>query len=177
MAIRKLRYDGDPILAKRASEVEEINDRIKELVDDMFETMYKYNGVGLAAPQVGVSRRVLVIDTEEPGEKMAMINPEIIEFGKKTEWMHEGCLSFPGLSAKVLRHTFVKAKALDKNGKEFTVEAVGLLAQAIQHEVDHLNGIVFTDLADPDSYYVYDEDGKKVKATYNKELHKITRSE
>jgi peptide deformylase len=142
MAIRQIRYVEDPILRKVAREVTEINERIKTLLEDMVETMYEYDGVGLAAPQVGILRRVIVIDVGEGPIKM--INPEIIE--QEGEIVDtEGCLSIPNKSGTVKRPEKVKVKYLDENGVERILEGTGLLARAICHEVDHLNGILFID--------------------------------
>lgn len=142
MAIRQIRYAGDPILRKVSREVTEINDRIKTLLEDMVETMYEYDGVGLAAPQVGILRRVVVIDVGEGPIKM--INPEIIEQEGESIDI-EGCLSIPNRSGTVKRPEKVKVRYLDENGVEKTLEGTGLLARAICHEVDHLNGILFVD--------------------------------
>jgi len=142
MAIRQLRYVGDPILRKVSREVTEINDRIKTLLEDMVETMYEYDGVGLAAPQVGILRRVVVIDVGEGPIKM--INPEILEQdGENVD--AEGCLSIPNRSGTVKRPERVKVKYLDENGEEKILEGTGLLARAICHEIDHLNGTLFID--------------------------------
>lgn len=142
MAIRQIRYAGDPILRKVSREVTEINDRIKTLLEDMVETMYEYDGVGLAAPQVGILRRVVVIDVGEGPIKM--INPEIIEQEGESVDI-EGCLSIPNRSGTVKRPEKVEVRYLDENGVEKTLEGTGLLARAICHEVDHLNGILFVD--------------------------------
>lgn len=145
MAIRIIRQEGDEILRKISRPVEVIDDKIKELIADMLDTMHKQDGVGLAAVQVGVLKRVIVIDTYEEEKSIhVFINPEIIEIKGERE-VEEGCLSFPNKFAKVIRPEKVKIKALDQNGKEITLTATGLLAQAICHEIDHLNGIVFID--------------------------------
>ena len=142
MAIRQLRYSEDPILRKKSREITEINDRIKTLVEDMAETMYENEGVGLAGPQVGVLRRVVVIDIGE--ELLKLINPEIVEFeGENIDI--EGCLSVPGVSGKVKRPENVKIKYMDIDGNEKELEGNGLLARAMCHEIDHLNGILFID--------------------------------
>ncbi|NLY67518.1 MAG: peptide deformylase [Tissierellia bacterium] len=142
MAIRQLRYIGDPILRKRSREVTEINDRIKTLLDDMLDTMYEHEGVGLAAPQVGILRRAVVIDIGEGPIKL--INPEIIyEEGELIDV--EGCLSIPNKAGTVKRPERVKVKYLDENGEEKIIEGTGLLAKALCHEVDHLDGILFID--------------------------------
>lgn len=158
MAIRKLRYEGDEILKKKSREVEEINDKLQELIDDMIETMHKYNGVGLAAVQVGILKRLLVIDLYDDTGVIVMINPVIIKTKGEQE-VDEGCLSFPNKFAKVVRPKEVVAEYTDRTGKRMRVKAKDLLAQAICHEVDHLNGEVFVDkilpgtmeYAEPDS--------------------------
>ena len=146
MAIRNLRYEGDPILRKTSKEVKEITPKIVELIDDMLETMYEANGVGLAAPQVGVRKRVVVIDVED-GNQYVLINPEILETsGSQTG--QEGCLSVPGKCGQVTRADHVKAKALNENMEEYVIEADGLLARCILHECDHLDGKLYVDLVE-----------------------------
>ncbi len=145
MAIRNIVKDGDEILRKVCRPVTEITPRILELLDDMVETMHKANGVGLAAPQVAVLRRICVVETE-PGEVIELINPEIIKrTGEQQEL--EGCLSVPGRSGLTKRPMTVTVKALDRNGNEFTVTGSGLKARAFCHEIDHLDGVLFTDNA------------------------------
>ncbi|MCF6466433.1 peptide deformylase [Clostridium sp. Cult2] len=142
MAIRQIRYEGDPILRKTSREVTEVNERIKVLLEDMIDTMYENEGVGLAAPQVGVLRRVIVIDIGEGPIKL--INPEILE--KEGEYIDvEGCLSVPNRAGTVKRPERVKVKYLDEFGQEKIIEGTGLLAKALCHEIDHLNGILFID--------------------------------
>ncbi|MGM0599004.1 MAG: peptide deformylase [Candidatus Rifleibacteriota bacterium] len=141
MVYRVLHYGESP-LRKESEEISEINEEIEKLVEDMFETMYDSNGVGLAAPQVGKNIRLCVIDTGD--DPLIFINPEIIKkSGKEVD--DEGCLSLPGLSEKVARATTVVARATDIDGSEFEIEAEGLLARAIQHELDHLDGVLFID--------------------------------
>ncbi|MBC8590454.1 peptide deformylase [Wansuia hejianensis] len=142
MALRTIRLDGDPILRKTSKNIDNINDRIKTLLNDMVETMVEANGVGLAAPQVGILRRAVVIDIGDGVIKM--INPEIIE-QKGSDVDVEGCLSIPGKSGTVKRPLSVKVKFLNENGEEQILEGTGLLARAICHEIDHLNGILYTD--------------------------------
>lgn len=142
MAIRNIRTVGDELLRKKSKPVNEINDRLLTLVNDMIDTMYHADGVGLAAPQVGILKRVVVIDVGDG--PIVLINPEIIE----TEGQYldeEGCLSIPGRQGKVLRPRKVKAKALNEKGEEFIIEGEDLLARAICHEVDHLEGVLFID--------------------------------
>lgn len=143
MAIRKIREMGDPVLTKRCKEVTEITPRIQELIDDMFETLYEANGVGLAAPQVGILKRIVVIDVtgEDP---ILMINPKIIETSGEQEG-YEGCLSVPGKSGYVTRPNYVKALAYDENMEPFEIEGTELLARAICHELDHLDGHLYVE--------------------------------
>lgn len=141
MAIRQIRYKDDEILSKKCKEVKVFDKKLWILLDDMYETMKQANGVGLAAPQVGIMKRVVTIDIGDG--KIEMINPEITETSG-SQIGSEGCLSFPGLFGEVERPDYVKAKAYDRNGNEFIVEGNGLLARAICHECDHLDGIVFT---------------------------------
>lgn len=144
MAIRNLRYDGDEILKKKSREVENIDDKLQILIDDMIETMHKYNGVGLAAVQVGILKRVIVIDLYDDKGPIVLINPVIIKTKGEQE-VEEGCLSFPNQFAKVKRPAEVVAEYTNRDGKRMKVKAKELLAQAICHEVDHLNGEIFMD--------------------------------
>lgn len=142
MGLREIRTDEDPILRKQSKEITVINDRIKILLEDMEETMIAANGVGLAAPQIGVLRRIVTIDVGEG--VMKIINPEILEV--KGEVIDiEGCLSILGKSGTVKRPQWVKLKYLNEHGEEIIIEGTDLLARAICHEVDHLNGILYTD--------------------------------
>ena len=144
MAIRNLRLEGDEILKKKSREVEVIDDKLQVLIDDMIETMHKYNGVGLAAVQVGILKRVITIDLYDDKGPIVLINPVILKTKGEQE-VDEGCLSFPNQFAKVIRPAEVTAEYTDRNGKKMKVKAKELLAQAICHEVDHLNGEVFVD--------------------------------
>lgn len=143
MAIRNIREIGEEVLTKRCKEVTEMTPRVRELIEDMLETMYEANGVGLAAPQVGVLKRVVVIDVtgEDPH---IFINPRIVESsGEQTG--QEGCLSVPGKSGQVTRPNYVKVAALDVNMKPFELEGTELLARAICHELDHLDGHLYVE--------------------------------
>ncbi|MBO6007075.1 MAG: peptide deformylase [Lachnospiraceae bacterium] len=143
MALRNIREFGDPVLNKVCIEVKEMTERNKQLIDDMFETMYDANGVGLAAPQVGVLKRIVVIDTtgEDP---IVLINPRIVEQdGEQTGY--EGCLSLPGKTGIVTRPQHVKAVALDRDMNPIEIEGEGLLARAICHELEHLEGHLYTE--------------------------------
>lgn len=145
MAIRTIREEGDEILKKISRPVEEIDEKIQILINDMLETMHKYNGVGLAAVQVGVLKRIIVIHTDyEKEEPIILINPEI-KMEKGEQIVDEGCLSFPNKFAKVVRPEEVTIEALDRNGKKIKLNGKSLLAQALCHEIDHLNGQVFVD--------------------------------
>lgn len=148
MAIRKIRTDEDLILRKKSKVVSNYSDRLKVLVDDMYETMDVAYGVGLAAPQVGILKRVIVIDNrdEENGKRFYMINPEIIE-KEGVEVGMEGCLSVPGKQGTVERSKDIKVRYNDLSGEEKILEAEDFLARIIQHEIDHLDGILYTDKA------------------------------
>lgn len=160
MAIRNLRLEGDEILKKKSREVEVIDEKIQTLIDDMIETMHKYNGVGLAAVQVGILKRVIVIDLYDDKGPIVLINPVIIKTKGKQE-VDEGCLSFPNQFAKVIRPEEVVAEYTNREGKKMKVKAKDLLAQAICHEVDHLNGEVFMDKIIPGTLeYIEPEKGE-----------------
>ncbi len=156
MGIRNIRTLGDPILTKTCKPVKMITPRTRLLIEDMFDTMYEANGVGLAAPQVGVLKRIVVIDTtgENP---LVMINPRILEVSG-TQTGGEGCLSVPGKTGTVTRPNYVKAAALNENMQEYEIEATELLARAICHELDHLDGKLYVEkvegpLMDTEEYY------------------------
>ena len=146
MALRQIRVDGDEILRKKCKEVKEMTERTRILIDDMFETMYEANGVGLAAPQVGILKRLVVIDVDYE-TPLVLINPVIIEReGEQTG--DEGCLSLPGLAATVTRPERVVCRCLNEDMEEIEIEGEGLLARAICHELDHLEGILYKDVAE-----------------------------
>ncbi|MBQ3913572.1 MAG: peptide deformylase [Lachnospiraceae bacterium] len=150
MALRNIRKEGDPILNKKCKEVTEMTARNRELIEDMIDTMYEANGVGLAAPQVGVLKRIVVIDVSEEGDSpIVLINPVITEAdGEQTG--PEGCLSVPGKSGVVTRANHVKVKALDIDMQPFELEGTELLARAVQHELDHLEGVLYTSKVEGD---------------------------
>lgn len=161
MAIRQIRQEGDEILKKKSREVEVIDDKIQELIDDMIETMHKFNGVGLAAVQVGVLKRVVVIDLYDDNGVLVLINPEIKK-EKGEQEVEEGCLSFPNQFAKIIRPMEVTVEALDRDGKKIKVKGKELLAQAMSHELDHLNGELFIDKIIPGTLeYIEPEDNSK----------------
>lgn len=155
MAIRKIVKVGDEILTKKARVVDQYDKKLATLIEDMFDTMYEAEGVGLAAPQVGMLKRIVVIDVGEG--KVEMVNPVIVkEAGEQT--CKEGCLSVPGLTGDVTRPEKVKVKAKDRKGKDVEYEAEGLFAVCICHELDHLEGILFKDKAEK----LYDEDDQEI---------------
>ena len=150
MGIRKIRLEGDPILRKQCKPIDKMTPRLEQLIDDMFDTMYEANGVGLAAPQVGIVKRIVVIDIGDKNP-LTLINPEIIETsGEQTG--DEGCLSLPGKVGQVTRPMRVVCKALDRDMNEITVTGEGLLARAICHEADHLDGILYKDKVEDGLY-------------------------
>lgn len=142
MALRTIRIQGDPVLTKTCKEVKEVNEKVTTLIDDMLETMYEANGVGLAAPQVGILKRIVVMDVGEG--PIVMINPEIMESsGEQTG--DEGCLSLPGKAGKVTRPNYVKARFQDEDLAWCEIEGTELLARCICHELDHLDGHMYTE--------------------------------
>lgn len=169
MAIRKILLypEHSDVLTTECDRVDEVDDEIRQLVDDLAETMYDAPGIGLAAPQVGVTKRVTVVDIsgpDNPGENLhVLINPEIVERdGKQTR--EEGCLSFPGLYGDVVRSEWVKVEALGRDGEPYEVEAEGLLAVAFQHEIDHLDGVLFWDRMTPLKRRMARKEYKKIRA-------------
>lgn len=150
MGIRQLRYDGDEILRKKSKEVEVIDDRIRSLLNDMDETMHSLNGVGISAVQVGILKRLVVVDINYDGSpSLKLINPVIVKQKGEQICEKEGCLSFPNQYAKVIRPAEITVKALDENGKPITIKAKDLLAECLCHEIDHLDGILFIDKMEP----------------------------
>ncbi|MBC5779903.1 peptide deformylase [Blautia difficilis] len=156
MALRTIRVEGDPVLTKISRPVDKMTPRIHDLITDMLDTMYEAMGVGLAAPQVGILKRVVVIDVGDG--PIILINPEIIEkSGEQTG--DEGCLSVPGMSGQVTRPDYVKVKALNEDMEEVVYEGEGLLARAFCHELDHLDGHMYTELVEGELHRVsYDEE-------------------
>lgn len=146
MSVRSVLTYPNPILKKKALSVKQIRQEERNLIEDLIDTLYQEDGVGIAAPQVGVSKRIIVISPNAVrGEERALINPEILHYSKDEEWGTEGCLSVPGVSGQVRRSASVMVKALNVNGKPFTEELKGFPARVMQHEVDHLNGILLID--------------------------------
>ncbi len=155
MAIRNIRLEEDEILRKQSKPIKMMTPKINTLIDDMLETMYEANGVGLAAPQVGVLKRLVTIDIGEG--PIVIINPEILEVSGEQSG-DEGCLSFPGKAGIVTRPNYVKIKAFDRKMKEFTLEGTELLARAICHEIDHLDGILYVDKVEGEVYMITEDD-------------------
>jgi peptide deformylase len=147
MAVLKVRKYGDPLLRKRAAPVREITPEIRRIVGDMVETMYDEVGIGLAAPQVGISLRLMVVGDEKNGDAKALVNPVIAEQGGEVT-AEEGCLSLPGIFAPVSRAEWVRLEAQDLEGKPVSIRAKGLTARVFQHEMDHLDGVLFIDRLD-----------------------------
>lgn len=161
MAIRSIRQEGDEILKKKSKEITDVDDRIRELLDDMVETMHKYDGVGLAAVQVGILKRAIVIDIGDEHGIIKLINPVIIK-SKGKQRVEEGCLSFPNKFVKVERPNEVVVEGLDEYGEKITIKGKELLAQALLHEIDHLNGVVLTDVMIPGTMeYITSNDNNK----------------
>lgn len=155
MAIRTIREIGDSVLEKKCKEVKEMTERTKDLIDDMIETMYEAEGVGLAAPQVGILKRICVIDVGDG--PIVLINPKVVETsGEQTG--HEGCLSVPGKSGVVTRPNYAKVVALNENMEPIEVEGTELLARALLHETDHLDGHMYTEIVEGPLYDVSQED-------------------
>ena len=164
MGLRNIRTEGDEILKKKSKEVEIIDDKVRELIKDMIDTMHQYDGVGLAAVQVGILKKIIVIDLYNEKPILKLINPVIVKT-KGVQEVEEGCLSFPNKYVKVKRPEEVTVEALDENGKQIKVTGTDLLAQAICHEIDHLNGIVLTDVMIPGTMELAEpEENKKTKA-------------
>lgn len=163
MAIRIVREDGDEILRKKSREVEVVDDKIRQILDDMVETLHTYNGVGLAGPQIGILKRLVIIDLYDDKGPIKLVNPKIIK-QKGEQEVEEGCLSFPNQYAKIIRPKEIVIEALNENGEKVKIKGEGLLAQAISHELDHLEGILFVDKIIPGTLeYVTPEENKTSK--------------
>jgi len=157
-------YYGNKLLKETAKEVVNINGDIAGLIDSMYKIMYKANGVGLAAPQIGLSSRIIVIDTKEDNtHPVALINPVIKQKGDILVAYEEGCLSLPGITSDIIRPENILVSGLDQHGKETEIEAGGLLARVFQHEIDHLNGVLFIDYIEPHIRHELRAELKKIK--------------
>lgn len=159
MAIREIRLNGDEILRKKSREVTEIDDRIRSILQDMEDTMHEANGVGISAVQIGILKRLIVIDTKYDGSPaIKLVNPKIVK-EKGSQEVEEGCLSFPHQFAKVIRPSEVIVEALDENGNKIKIKAKDLLAEALCHEIDHLDGKLFIDIMEEGTLqYIEDSD-------------------
>jgi peptide deformylase len=153
MSLLKIELLGSDILRRRADDVPGPDEELDRLIDDMFETMYENKGIGLAGPQVGVAKRVIVVDVnDEGGEKLgpfALLNPRLVEAGTELDKHEEGCLSIPNVTGVVERPWHVVVEGLDRRGEPVTLEADGMLARCLQHEIDHLDGVLFIDRLSP----------------------------
>jgi peptide deformylase len=171
--VRPIVIMGDPVLRKKAADVTVFDDELRHLVDDMYETMYHAEGVGLAANQVGVLARVLVVDVRDEQDpergRMALINPRVVEATSQRDKEAEGCLSIPGIEETVERPWGVRVEALDVDGNPVSVPADALLARALQHEIDHLDGILFIDRVSPLKRKLLMQKWKKSRAEAEKD--------
>lgn len=168
MAVREIVLMGDPVLRTEAEEVTEFDESLRSLVRDMFETMYHADGIGLAAPQIGLSKRVIVVDLrrredEEESRRIAIVNPVVAWHSEETDKESEGCLSIPGLEEVVQRPVSVRVEGQDPEGNDVVVEADELFARALQHEIDHVDGILFVDRVSPLKRKMLLKKWKKVK--------------
>jgi peptide deformylase len=150
MSVREIAMLGDQALRTPAVDIQTVDDDLRALIRDMFETMYDAEGIGLAGPQIRVGQRVIVVDVrEDDGHPLALINPRILESSRESERAEEGCLSIPGIAGVVERAQRVVVEGLDENGEPVKIEAEGLLARCLQHEIDHLDGVLFVDRLSP----------------------------
>lgn len=181
MAIREIVHMGDPVLRAEAQEVTAFDDDLRALVRDMFETMYHADGIGLAAPQIGLSKRVIVVDLRrrdededdrEP-ERVALVNPKVVWSSDSTEKQSEGCLSIPGLEEVVERPVSVRVEGRDPEGNEVVIEADELFARALQHEIDHIDGILFLDRVSPLKRRMLLKKWRKLEAERELEAHEV----
>lgn len=167
MSVRQLRYMGDPVLREEAVVIDAVDDEVRALARDMFDTMYDAEGVGLAANQVGITRRLIVVDPHEDGvPPRALVNPRVVATGDETDRAEEGCLSIPGLRDIVERKSTVIVEALDLDGEAVRIEADGLLARVLLHEIDHLDGVLFVDRVSPLKRRMLLKKWAKIKGDY-----------
>lgn len=167
MALLEIRLMGDPVLRERAEAIDAVTGELRDLARDMFDTMYEADGVGLAANQVGVLRRLIVVDPREDGVvPRALVNPRVVATAEETERAEEGCLSIPGLRDIVERNATVVVEALDLEGETIRVEAEGLHARVLLHEIDHLDGVLFLDRVSPLKRKMLLKKWQKVRADY-----------
>ncbi len=167
MSLLELRLMGDPVLREEAAPIEAVDDEIRALARDMFDTMYENDGVGLAANQIGITRRLIVVDPREEGVRpRALVNPRVVATGSETDRAEEGCLSIPGLREIVERNSSVVVEALDLEGEPVRIEAEGLFARVLLHEIDHLDGVLFLDRVSPLKRRMLLKKWTKVKGDY-----------
>lgn len=172
MASLKIRKYPDPILRRLSEEIHQVDDNIQVIIDDMFETMDEEEGVGLAAPQVGISKRIIVVSLEkDKGGRLALINPVIDYLSDEREYREEGCLSIPGVNAEVLRPIKVMVHGYARSGRLIEVTAHDLLARALQHEIDHLNGVLFIDRLDGEEKKRIASDLEALQKDYGIPIH------
>ena len=165
MAVLDIKLMGDPILREECEEIPEVDDELRRLASDMFDTMYDADGVGLAAPQVGVTRRLIVVDPREEGvTPRALVNPRVLEASEETDRAEEGCLSIPGLREVVERKAEVVVEAENLDGETIRIEADGLHARVLLHEIDHLDGVLFLDRVSPLKRKMLMKKWKKLRA-------------
>ncbi|MFP4466699.1 MAG: peptide deformylase [Candidatus Goldiibacteriota bacterium] len=163
--IYTIRTHGDPVLRQKSEQVTEINEKVRTLLDDMVETMYEKGGVGLAANQIGIALRLVTIDTADSDDSKIykLVNPEIVKISKEKKDFEEGCLSFPGITENIERPAEITVRAQDEFGEEITINANGLLAVALQHEIDHINGVTFVQRMTPVKRLVHKNELKELK--------------
>jgi len=161
MAIMPIVKMDSPVLHQKAKKVRKIDDSIQKLIDNMIDTVHDIEGLGLAAPQVGVPLQIVVIQLPDEEDVITLINPEVVKISEETEMMIEGCLSLPGYNADVKRSTSITVKARDRQGKPIRIKGEGLLAQVLQHETDHINGVVFVDHLESIDKLRRNEEGKE----------------
>jgi peptide deformylase len=173
--VYSIRKYGDPVLRKKSELVTVFDAGTKQLFEDMLETMYAANGSGLAANQIGIAKKMLVLDasTEDQTIIFTLANPEVLEFSKEKNEFEEGCLSFPGITETISRPSAVKVKAQDHTGTEILIEASGFLARVLQHEIDHLNGVVFIDKMTPIKRMLHSKELKEIKELKNPSKKKL----
>lgn len=177
MNILDIRVLGDPILRQETIPVPRVTDELRGLIDDMFATMHRARGIGLAAPQVGRSERIAVVDVNDGSGPLVLVNPEIVAASSDTEKSEEGCLSIPDVYADVVRPERVTVRALDRDGATFEIEAGGLLARCMQHEIDHLHGKLFLDHLSMLKKRSAQQQWAKVKDRYPGNIRKLTDAE
>jgi peptide deformylase len=177
VSILDIRVLGDPILRQETRPVAELTDELRQLIDDMFATMHKAHGIGLAAPQVGRAERIAVVDVNDDSGPIALVNPVVVTSSSDTDKSEEGCLSIPDVYGDVVRPERVTVRALDRDGQPFEIEAGGLLARCLQHEIDHLHGKLFIDYLSMLKKRAAQAEWAKVKDRYPGNIRTLTDAE